>query len=71
MEDAPEQIQNLVREATPAEMAERLGTIAKLADALTDFLSGEGWSLAYGIRQIAEGKQTPAEVTAELEEMDF
>lgn len=48
---------------------ERLAAIAKLADALTDFLSGDGWSLASGIRSIAQGKETPAEVFAELEEM--
>ena len=49
--------------------AERLASIARLADALTDFLSGDGWSLASGIRSIAQGDRTVAEVTAELDEM--
>lgn len=37
---------------------ERLAGIAKLADALTDFLSGEGWSIAYAIEKVAQGAWT-------------
>lgn len=42
---------------------ERLAWIEKTADALTDFLGGEGWALAYGIKKVAKGEWTPSGAT--------
>jgi hypothetical protein len=39
---------------------ERLALIVELADALTNH-GGEGWHLAYAIRELAKGYMTPAE----------
>lgn len=40
---------------------ERLAAIAELAEGLMDYLPGNGWSAAYAIKQLADGKWTPAE----------
>lgn len=48
---------------------ERLEAIGKIASALSDSLPGDNWALAWAIRQLAEGKETPAEVFAELEKV--
>lgn len=40
---------------------ERLAAIAELSEGLMDFLPGNGWPLAYAVKQLADGKWTPTE----------
>lgn len=40
---------------------ERLEAIGKIAVALSQSLPGDNWALAWAIRQLAEGRCTPAE----------
>lgn len=47
-----------------------LAKIAEYADGLTDFLSGEGWSLAHCIREMAKGELSPEEADARMEELE-
>jgi hypothetical protein len=53
---------------TPADAAERLATIQRLAAALKDYLPGDAWHLAHAIEQIAAGRKTVAEAMAEVDE---
>lgn len=49
---------------------ERLFWIEKTADALTDFLGGEGWSLAYAIKKVAQCEWSTAEATRFIDERE-
>lgn len=52
--DDEQKINALIRFTNDA--SDRLEAIQKLADALTDGLCGDHWSLAFAIQKLAEGK---------------
>ena len=58
-----------IRHERPDSLDERLALIAEFADALTDFLSGDGWHLADSIRAVARGTRSVDEARAEVERL--
>jgi hypothetical protein len=48
-------------------LQDRLHTAAKLADALGDYLPGDGWALANAIARLCRGEITPAQAMEETE----